>query len=495
MYGFAHDFCAAHPHDAGVEHRGDEDAAQEQQPQASDASGEPPCSAEHKEGEAEERHRVLQGFREGEARQSPCPPLPYQQPGYVERDEVDDHRQQSVGVEQQQSGPDGQALCNGAPHVDAASAPADGQVAVEGRDGDEGSVDAEQGEEHTALAPLLASGQQDELLRYQPQAEHGGEADEADEAQHLAEHLAVASRLVCHLSQCGLCHARHHRVYRAGGHVAPFACRGIDAGGVVAEELAQQDGEGVQVADVHNVGEHQLAAESEHLPCGGKGPWCCRPPRREVPGRQLRDEDEADGLRHDGPMGKALHGHRHADDAGDEHGGERADACLPHHQVTEEVGALHRAESGEQEAEEEHPRKRRQVAVPVEVGNQGRTEPEDGVERKADQDVEPEDGVVLLVGRLFPVAEGCNEAALLQGTGQGCKDVQHRHLALVRRRQVTQQDQPEHGAHQLHKAVGHPAPEYAFRCPFFQRILFHCPAKVTKEREKGQLHLSFSGYK
>ena len=133
-------------------------------------------------------------------------------------------------------------------------------------DGDKSSMNAEQREEQGAFSPLLAYGNQDELLRHQPQAEHCWKADEANEAKHLAKDLTIASDVVSYLCQSGLGNARHHSVDCARCLVVPTSGGRVDAGRVFAEELAEQDGEGMQVADVHDVRQHQLAAEAEHLP-------------------------------------------------------------------------------------------------------------------------------------------------------------------------------------------------------------------------------------
>ncbi len=215
MYCLAHNLCPAHPHDAGIEDGGKQDATQQEQPQVLDSSGEPPCDAKHKEGEDEEWRRVLQGIREGEARQSPGKPLPNGEPGNVEGHEIDDHRQEPIRVEQDETRPDCQTLAYRASHVDVAPASADCEVAVERGNGDEGSMQAKQGEYQAALPPLLASGQQDELLRHQSQPEHSGERDKADEAEHLPKNLPIAVGIVRDLCQSRLAGACHHSVYRA----------------------------------------------------------------------------------------------------------------------------------------------------------------------------------------------------------------------------------------------------------------------------------------
>ena len=130
MYSIPHNLCPAHPYDAEIKHRGDEDAADEKQPKALDAAGQPPGYCKDGKRKDEERHDVLQGFQEGEARQSPCPPLPNDEPANVECHEIDNHREHSVRVKQDETCPYGKALAYRAPHIDTASASAYGKVAV-----------------------------------------------------------------------------------------------------------------------------------------------------------------------------------------------------------------------------------------------------------------------------------------------------------------------------------------------------------------------------
>ena len=129
-----------------------------------------------------------------------------------------------------------------------------GQVAIQGGDGEEGAVDAQKGKYSAALYPLFSACQQDELLGYHAQAQQGGEGDECNEAQHLAEYLHIAPRVVRHLCQGGLCHGRNHTVYGAGGHVVPLACRAVDTCLAVAEVFAQEHAEGMIVEDIEDIG-------------------------------------------------------------------------------------------------------------------------------------------------------------------------------------------------------------------------------------------------
>ena len=206
-------------------------------------------------------------------------------------------------------------------------------------------MQAKQGENQAALPPLLASSKQDKLLRNQTKPKHSGEGDKANESQHLSENLTIAANLVRDLCESGLAGARHHTVYRARSHIVPLLGVRVDACRVVSKKLTKQDGKGVEIADVDDIREHQLAAEAEHLPCRSKIELECWPPRREEPGHNLCDEDKADCLRHDSPIGETLDGHHDTDDSREKHSCQRADAGLPDHQVSEKVGTLNCAET------------------------------------------------------------------------------------------------------------------------------------------------------
>ena len=191
-------------------------------------------------------------------------------------------------------------------------------------------------------------------------------------------------------------------------------------------------------------------------------------------------------------MGKSVPRHGHAHGSRYKHGRDAADACLPHHQVSEEISPLHCTKARKQEPEEQETCQRDKVGVAIESCYQRCQEPQDDVQASAHYQIEPENSVVLPVGRFLLVAQGGNETALLQGACQGGKDVEHIHLAPVGRSEQSHQRQTEQSTEQLHYAIAHTAPDEAACRAFFQRFLAHNSAKVTIKRAKKQKNFDFS---
>ena len=88
----------------------------------------------------------------------------------------------------------------------------------------------------------------DEVLRYQRQTEQTWEGDEADETQHLAEHLAQTAHVaVVGLGECRLGHAHNHTPDGGNSHVVPLARVAEDTCHTGRVESAQKDSEDVVV--------------------------------------------------------------------------------------------------------------------------------------------------------------------------------------------------------------------------------------------------------
>ena len=126
------------------------------------------------------------------------------------------------------------------PHVNLAFPLADDHLSIERHQGENGAVDAEHAQQFRTGFPFGTHNHQQEFAGDKTHAQHTGEGHEADETQHLAEHLSVAFALVAHFGQHGQCHSRNHAVDGVGAHVVPLAGVAVDAGCVVAVEFAQQ---------------------------------------------------------------------------------------------------------------------------------------------------------------------------------------------------------------------------------------------------------------
>ena len=136
--------------------------------------------------------------------------LPHAQPQEVGRGEGDEHRVQPVGIAR----PDAQQLegaqADGVPHVDVRPSQAVEQVRVERGHGHEGTPDAENLHHRCAGQPLVRDSNDNQLLRHEPQAEHGGQADKYRETQHLVEDVLQACRVVRGFAEDGLTDAVDH---------------------------------------------------------------------------------------------------------------------------------------------------------------------------------------------------------------------------------------------------------------------------------------------
>ena len=85
-------------------------------------------------------------------------PMSFNEPSDIETDEIDDHRQKSVRIKQDETGPDCKALTYRASHIDVTSPFANGEIAVQSGYRNECSMNAQQGKYQTAFFPLLSSG-------------------------------------------------------------------------------------------------------------------------------------------------------------------------------------------------------------------------------------------------------------------------------------------------------------------------------------------------
>ena len=141
--------------------------------------------------------------------------------------------------------------------------------------------------------------------------------------------------------------------------------------------------------------------------------------------------------------------------------------------MAEEVGALGGTEAGEDEAKEGDAAEGAEDRFPVEVGDEGGGKEEEDVEGDAHDDVEPEDGVVLLVGGLAFVGEGSRETALLQDAGDVGEDDEGGHLTVVLGRQNIEEPKSEDGLQQLHHTVAEAAPDEALGSLLLKRRRGH----------------------
>ena len=129
--------------------------------------------------------------------------------------------------------------------------------------------------------------------------------------------------------------------------------------------------------------------------------------------------------------------------------------------MAEEVCPLGGAEAREHEAEEGKTSEGAEDGFVVEIGNQRGGKEEEDVEHEAHDDVEPEDGVILLMRRFALVGQGRRETALLQHAGDIREDDQGGHLTIVVRVEDIDEPKAEQSPQQLYYAVAEASPDEA----------------------------------
>ena len=95
----------------------------------------------------------------------------------------------------------------------------------------------------------------------------------------------------------------------------------------------------------------------------------------------------------------------------------------------------------------------------VVVGDEGCAEEEDDVDDGSRHHVEPEHGVVILMGGVGLVDECRLETAALQFVGDEREDADHGYHAIIVGGEQSAEDDADHQPYQLLHAVVHAAPE------------------------------------
>ena len=95
--------------------------------------------------------------------------------------------------------------------------------------------------------------------------------------------------------------------------------------------------------------------------------------------------------------------------------------------------------------------------------DEGGTEEEEDIEQEAHRDVEPEDGVVVVMGGIALVGKCRNKTAVLQGVGNEREDSEHTYHAIVFLIEFPCQYNAEHCVQHLHGSCIECSPEEALR--------------------------------
>lgn len=144
------------------------------------------------------------------------------------------------------------------------------------------------------------------------ESEHRRKSKEGTEAEYLAEHAQGAFAVVADACQYRLCHAAHHSCNKLMPRGVPFIGLVIIAHRLWVEVFSQYDRKQVVVQLVGDIGDEQLAAESEERLQRAEINPERRAPRREVPAAYRHDNQVRKALCGDAPVGKSVVGKRDA---------------------------------------------------------------------------------------------------------------------------------------------------------------------------------------
>ena len=163
-------------------------------------------------------------------------------------------------------------------------------------------------------------------------------------------------------------------------HLAPLVGLREVTHGADGEQSSEDECQQVLVEDVDDVRHQQLHAEGEHPPDGSEVNL-----QRGAPGREVVAADVGDGdidylLPGQTPVGKAVERQDDADDARHQQRHDGGDGQLAVHQVLQQVAVAGDAQRRQGQGEEHHSRDADQTGLMEEVGYQGCTEEEDGIE-------------------------------------------------------------------------------------------------------------------
>ena len=199
----------------------------------------------------------------------------------------------------------------------------------------------------------------------------------------------------------------------------------------------QQQVHNVVIQLRENGREHNLETErkktADGLEVKGKG----RSPGAVIPKQQCVYGDVEQILRGECPVAEIQCRQYHADNARNECRRHPAFRNLLDLHLFGKIGRLRHTETGEHETEEYVAAQGNQFGTKfglvVIVGYQRRTEPQHHVDSGSGEDIEPEDSVIILVGRSFQINQPGFKATRLQLIGDDREHSQHRRHTIVRR--------------------------------------------------------------
>ena len=373
-------------------------------------------------------------------------------------------------------------LENVAPHVDVGAAMPYDHVLIQGVEGEEGSAHGQDLQQGHGVDPFGADGDEDELARHEHQAEHGGEGEERREPHHLAEDAQLALALIGNRRKDGLRHLLRGVGNERIGHEIPLVGLAVVAQYVLVEELADDNRHDVVVHGVHHHDHEDVHAEAKHLAYGPEVDVERGPPWHVIVAPHVEDGDVEHLLPRQAPIAIAQEGERYAGKPREDQG-ERIDhGHLLHHEFLGEVGVGRDAEAAHDERQKDEMRQGREHRLVEEVGDERRREPQDGVEREAHEDVEPEHRVEVLVLGVLHVDEVGAEPRALQVARYGREDGDVSDDAiLARRQQPSQHDADEQVEHLCGSAIERPPEEalggFLFECVCHRWVFVIAPTR------------------
>ena len=199
-----------------------------------------------------------------------------------------------------------------APHVNIRASVADGEVLIECVQRNEGSAHAENLQQGHTRYPLVADGDEDELVRDQCQSEHQREGEKGGEAEHLAKHLLFLAPVVFHRREHGLRYLPHRVGDKRIGLGVPVVSLRVVAHIVNRIETTEDKGQHIVAHSVDDIGDEQLHAEGEHLPHRSEVDMQLWPPACVIESAKIEHRNKNDLLPCEAPVGHAAEGEAHA---------------------------------------------------------------------------------------------------------------------------------------------------------------------------------------
>ena len=127
-----------------------------------------------------------------------------------------------------------------------------------------------------------------------------------------------------------------------------------------------------------------------------------------------------------------------------------------------------RSDADNPEVEEEEACQNGQRRLMIEPRYGWSVKEENYIQHRADNHVEPEYGVVVLVARLLLVGKSCRETTLLNASGYVAEHVENGNHPVVLLREAVEQHKTEQGVEQLNHSTRKATPDEAFRRALFE---------------------------